>query len=148
MQVQPYLFFDGRCEEAIAFYRETVGASVQMLMRFKEAPPMEGQSQDCPGTNPDTAEKVMHAAVRIGQTDVLMSDGRCTGNPQFAGFTLTVTADDDASAERLFGALGAGGTVQMPMGPTFFASRFGMVQDRFGVTWMVLVPLPMPQRAA
>jgi PhnB protein len=148
MQVQPYLFFDGRCDEAIAFYRDALGAEVQMLMRFKEAPPMEGQGPDCPGTRPEMAEKVMHAAVRIGLTEVLMSDGMCAGKPQFAGVSLTITADNDAAAERLFQALEPGGTVQMPMAPTFFASRFGIVQDRFGVSWMVIVPLIMPHGVA
>jgi PhnB protein len=133
MQVQPYLQFEGRCEEAIAFYRRALGAEIEMLMRFKDAP-------DPNMSAPGTAEKVMHASIRIGDSTVLASDGRCTGKPGFQGFALSLTAKSDAEAERLFGALADGGQVQMPMAKTFFASRFGMVADRFGVGWMVYVP--------
>lgn len=132
MNVQPYVFFEGRCDEAIAFYKKSLGAKVEMLMRFKEAP---DQSMISPGN----AEKVMHAAVRIGDTMVLMSDGRCQGNPTFNGFSLAVSAANDADAERMFNALAEGGAVRMPMAKTFFSSRFGMVSDKFGVGWMVLV---------
>jgi PhnB protein len=131
MQVQTYLFFDGRCEEALDFYKKTLGATVDMLMRFKEAP-------DQSTISPDSKEKVMHCAFRVGDTQVLASDGRCMGKPSFQGFALTITAKDDTDAERLFGALGDGGEVQMPMSETFFASRFGMVADKFGTSWMVL----------
>src|SRR5882724_895037 len=132
MQVQPYLFFDGRCEEAIEFYRRAIGAEVTMLMRFKDAPE--------PGMSPpDAGDKVMHSSLRIGDTMVLASDGRCGGKPSFQGFSLSLTAADDAEADRLFGALADGGQVQMPLGKTFFSSRFGMVADRFGVGWMVYV---------
>lgn len=133
MQVQPYLQFEGRCEEAIAFYRRALGAEIQMLMRFKDAP-------DPNMATPGTAEKVMHASLRIGESTILASDGRCTGKIGFQGFALSLTAKSDAEAERLFGALADGGQVQMPMAKTFFASRFGMVADRFGVGWMVYVP--------
>jgi PhnB protein len=132
MQVQPYLFFDGRCEEALDFYRTAVGAEVTALMRFKDSP---DQSQCAPGT----LEKVMHGAFRIGDTMVMVSDGRCQGKPNFQGFSLTLTAKDDAEAERLFGALGEGGQVQMPLTKTFFSSCFGWLADRFGVGWMVIV---------
>ena len=132
MQVQPYLFFDGRCEEALAFYRGALGAEVTMLMRFKESPE--------PGvTMPGSGDKVMHASVRIGETTMLASDGRCQGAPSFQGFALSLTVPTEAEAERLFGALGDGGQVQMPMTKTFFSPRFGMVADRFGVSWMVYV---------
>ena len=135
MQVQPYLFFNGRCEEAIAFYRQTLGAEVMMMMRFSESP-----EPHAPGTIPPGAEnKVMHAALRIGETTVLASDGRCQGAPSFQGFALSLTVPTEAEAERLFGALGDGGQVQMPMAKTFFSPRFGMVADRFGVSWMVYV---------
>ena len=133
MQIQPYLFFDGRCEEALAFYRRTLGAEVTMLMRFRDNP------EPPPDATPDHADKVMHASVRIGDTTVLASDGRCLGRPTFAGFSLSLTVADDAGAERLFAALADGGEVQMAMTRTFFSSRFGMVADRFGVSWMVLV---------
>ena len=132
MQVQPYVFFEGRCEEAIAFYRGALGAEVTMLMRFKESPD--------PGmVAPGTEDKVMHASFRIGDTTVLASDGRCQGAPSFQGFALSLTVPNEAEAERLFGALGDGGQVQMPMTKTFFSPRFGMVGDRFGVSWMVYV---------
>lgn len=135
MQIQPYLFFDGRCEEAIEFYRQALGAEVTMLMRFKDSPEPSQPGMMPPGCE----EKVMHASLRIGDATVLASDGRCLGQPSFQGFALSITAPDDAQAERLFAALGEGGQVQMPMSKTFFSSHFGMVADRFGVGWMVIV---------
>ena len=136
MQIQPYVFFDGRAEEAAEFYRRTLGAEVTMLMRFKDAPPQpEGQ---CTVT-PDAENKVMHASIRIGETTLLVSDGRCQGKPSFQGFALSLTVKDGAEAERRFAALGDGGQVQMPLGKTFFSPSFGMVADRFGVSWMVYV---------
>jgi PhnB protein len=133
VQLQPYLFFDGRCEEAIEFYRDKLGAEVTMLMRFKDAPGPAGMAP------PGNENKVMHAHLRIGGADVLASDGRCQGNPQFQGFSLSLTASSDDEAEKMFTALSDGGVVQMPLGKTFFSSRFGMVADRFGVPWMVYV---------
>jgi PhnB protein len=135
MQVQPYLFFDGRCEEAIEFYRTKLGAEVTMLMRFKDSP-----EPHQPGMIPPGAEnKVMHASFRIGDTAVLASDGRCLGKPNFQGFALSLTVPTDADAERFFTALGDGGQIHMPLAKTFFSSSFGMVADRFGVSWMVYV---------
>jgi len=136
MQVQPYLFFDGRAEEAIEFYRRTLGAELGMLMRFKDSP------ESCPeGSMPAGSEnKVMHASLKIGEATVMASDGRCTGTPNFQGFALSLDARTDAEAKRLFDALSDGGQVQMPLGKTFFASSFGMVADKFGVGWMVIVP--------
>ena len=135
MQVQPYLFFDGRCDEALEFYQSALGAEVTMLMRFKDSPepPTSGM---CP---PGAEDKVMHASVRISDANVLASDGRCQGRPSFQGFALSLTAPNEAEAERLFAALGDGGQVQMPMSRTFFSPRFGMVADRFGVPWMIYV---------
>jgi PhnB protein len=135
MQVQPYLFFDGRCEEAIEFYRKVLGAEVSMMMRWKDSP------EPCPeGMIPPGSEnKVMHAALRIGDTVVMASDGRCQGQPKFQGFALSIAASTEAEADRLFGALADGGQVQMPLGKTFFSPRFGMVADRFGVSWMIIV---------
>lgn len=135
MQIQPYLVFDGRCEEAIEFYRQALGAEVTMLMRVKDSPEPPQSGMMPPGSE----EKVMHAGLRIGDATVMASDGRCLGQPSFQGFALSITAPDDAQAERLFAALGEGGQVQMPMSKTFFSSRFGMVADRFGVGWMVIV---------
>ena len=132
MQVQPYLLFDGSCEEAIEFYKKALGATVTTLMRYKDSP-------DPSMCAPNSLDKVMHSSFRIGDTTVLASDGRNTGKPVFQGFSLTITAKNEAEAEKLFAALGDGGQVQMPLAKTFFSSRFGMVADRFGVGWMLLV---------
>jgi PhnB protein len=138
MNVQPYLSFEGRAQEAIDFYKGAVGAKVDMVMLFKEAPP-EMQAQ----MSPDSKDKIMHAAFKIGDTQVLASDGRCTGKASFSGINLTLNAADNAEAEKLFGALSKGGQVTMPMSETFFAHRFGMCSDKFGVGWMVLAPKEM-----
>jgi PhnB protein len=135
MLVQPYLFLDGRCEEALEFYKRTLRAEVTMLMRFKDSPEPHQPGMVPPGSE----NKVMHASFRIGDSTLMASDGRCLGKPTFQGFSLSVTVPNDAEAERLFAALGDGGQVQMPMAKTFFSSRFGMVADRFGVSWMVIV---------
>jgi PhnB protein len=135
MQVQTYLFFDGRCEEAIEFYRSALGAEVTMLMRFKDCP----EPQDPSRAQPGTENKIMHASLRIGDATVLASDGQCQQQATFQGFALTLTAPSEAEAERLFAALSAGGQVRMALTKTFFSPRFGMVADRFGVAWMVLV---------
>ena len=132
MSVTPYLFFDGRCEEAIEFYKKTLGAEVGMMMRFKDAP-------DKTMCTPGTENKVMHACLRIGGTDVMASDGRVQNKPKFEGFALSISPKDEADAERLFKALADGGQVQMPLAETFFAQSFGMVADRFGVGWMIIV---------
>jgi len=130
MQIQPYIFYDGRCDEAIEFYRTAVGAEVNMLMRFKDSPE--------PPTHGD-GEKVMHATLRIGDATLLVSDGRCAGAPNFQGFALSLTVAAETEAERLFNGLCDGGQVQMPLTKTFFSPKFGMVIDRFGVLWMVHV---------
>ncbi|WP_428490378.1 VOC family protein [Rhodopila sp.] len=131
MLVQPYLSFNGRCDEAVKFYQSAIGAEVQMLMRFKEAP---DQSMVPPGS----ADKVMHVSLRIGDSLVMASDGGCSGTAAFSGISLSLTAADDAEADRLFAALADGGQVTMPLAKTFFASKFGMVTDRFGLNWMVM----------
>jgi PhnB protein len=131
MLVQPYLMFEGRCDEALKFYQAAVGAEIQMLLRFKEAP---DQSMVSPGAE----DKVMHACMRIGDSQVLASDGNCSGTSTFTGVTLSLSASDDAEAEKLFAALAKGGQVTMPLGKTFFASKFGMLADQFGVNWMVM----------
>ncbi len=138
MQVQPYLFFDGRCDEAIEFYRTALGAEVKMLMRFKDNP-----EPNAAGRLPAGSEnKVMHARLQIGATTVLVSDGHCGGQASFKGFGLSLTVSTAAEAERLFTALANGGQVQMPLGKTFFSPSFGMLVDRFGVPWMVYVGAP------
>jgi PhnB protein len=132
MNLQPYLFFEGRAEEAIEFYKKAVGAKVEMLMHWK----------DCPDKNactPQNADKIMHAAVTIGDSRVLMSDGNCQGKPDFKGFSLTISAKSEAEADKFFDALSAGGEVRQPMVKTFFSPKFGMCADKFGVGWMVLV---------
>jgi PhnB protein len=132
MSVQPYLFFNGRCEEAVAFYRKALNAEVTMLMHFKDSP----EPAACPTGKGD---KVMHMEFRIGKTSVMASDGQCEGPLDFKGFALTISVSSDAEAEKVFAALTPGGQVLMPMAKTFFSSRFGMVTDRFGVMWMVIV---------
>jgi PhnB protein len=134
MKVQPYLFFDGRCEEAIEFYRKALGAEVVMLMRFRDSPDPPPPGMIPPGSE----DKVMHASLRIGETEVMASDGRCMGKPAFQGVSLSLSVSSEAEADRLFNLLAEGGQVQMPIGKTFFSPRFGMVADRFGVSWMVV----------
>ncbi len=136
MAIQPYLFFEGRAEEAAGFYQKVFGAELEMLMRYKDSP------DPCPeGMIPPGAEgKVMHMSLKIGDAIVLGSDGHCSGKPDFQGFALTYVAKDPADADRVFAALSEGGAVRMPLGKTFFSPRFGMVADRFGVLWNVIVP--------
>ena len=143
MLVQPYLFFDGRCEEAIEFYRGALGAQVDMLMRFKDNPdlnePQDTQDSSACMSPPDAADKIMHASFRIGDTTIMASDGRCGGSPDFRGFSLSISVPQSSDAERVFSTLAQEGKVEMPLAQTFFSQRFGMVTDRFGVSWMVLV---------
>lgn len=134
MHVQPYLFFDGRCEEAVEFYRKALGAKVGMMMRFKENP--DPQSPGCGTADPN---KIMHAAFQVGDSLIMASDGMCTGKPEFKGFSLSISVKTEAEADKLFNALAEGGQVQMPQMKTFFSPRFGMVADRFGVGWMIIV---------
>ena len=134
MKVQPYLFFDGRAEEAIEFYKNSVGAELMALMRFKDNPDPPKAGMVPPGSE----NKVMHMQFRIGETELMGSDGRCLGKPNFEGVSLAILASNTAEAERMFEALGEGGQVQMPMAKTFFSPAFGMVADKFGVSWMVV----------
>ena len=136
MQIEPYLFFEGRCEEAVEFYRRALGAQVTMLMRYKESPEPPPAGKLPPGSE----NKVMHASLRIGDTTVMASDGMLQGQPRFQGFSLSLTAPDTARANQLFTALADGGQVQMPLAKTFWSPLFGMVTDRFGVGWMISVP--------
>jgi len=127
MKIEPYVFFDGRCEEALAFYKSAIGAETTMLMRYTENPDVQ------PGMMPPNSEnKVMHASMKIG-------DAMCGGTPTFDGFSLTYNASNEAEADRVFGALSQGGKVSMPLGKTFFSPKFGMCSDKFGVGWMVIV---------
>jgi PhnB protein len=128
MQVQPYLFFHGRCEEAVEFYRKALGAEAIELMRFKDSP------NPAP---PGYANKIMHGTFRVGDTTVLVSDGSGEGSAGFQGFALAIMVPNEAAADRVFAALAERGQVGMPLGKTFWSPRFGMVTDRFGVSWMV-----------
>lgn len=131
MQIQPYLVFEGRTEEALEFYKSKLGAKVEFMMRYKENP-------DPKYNPPNSGEKVMHSCFRVGDTQVMASDGNCTGKASFQGFSLTLNAADEADAKRRFNALAEGGRVSMPLSETFFAKSFGMVADRFGLNWMVM----------
>lgn len=135
MQVQSYLFFEGRCEEALEFYREAVGAEVLMMMRNEESPDPPPPGMMPPGTE----RKVMHVSFRIGDSVVMGSDGFSSGKPRFEGFALALTLKDEADAQRRFAALAEGGTVKMPLGKTFFSPAFGMLDDKFGIGWMIMV---------
>jgi PhnB protein len=131
----PYLFFDGRCDEALEYYKKTLGAEVQMLMRFKDSP----EQAKCSDGSQPPANGVMHACLRVGNGVLMASDGMSqSGKPTFAGFSLSYEAKDEADAKRRFNALADGGQVQMPLGETFFAKSFGAVADKFGVSWMVI----------
>jgi len=132
--IQPYLFFDGRCEEAVEFYRKTLGAEVSMLMRYNQSPEPHPPGMVPPGYE----NKVMHTTFKIGDSTIMAADD-CAGHPKFQGFSLSLTVKTEAEAERLFAALSAGGQVKMPLTKTFFSPRFGMLADRFGVPWMIYV---------
>jgi|SRR4029453_10616727 PhnB protein len=131
MAVTPYLFLDGRCEEAIEFYKKNLGAQVQMMMRFKEAPADHKPS-------PGSENKIMHACININGAPVMLSDGMVKDKPEFKGFSLSLDAKDPAEGTRMFNALAQGGQVQQPLVETFFAKSFGMVADKFGVGWMII----------
>ncbi len=135
MNVQPYLFFDGRCEEALEFYRKTLGAEVTMLMRYSDSPEPCDPKMFPPGSE----NKVMHASFRVGSSTISAADGHCAGQPKFDGFSLSLTVKTVDEADKAFAALVDGGKVTMPINKTFFSPRFGMLADRFGVHWMVYV---------
>lgn len=136
--IQPYLFFQGRCDEAIAFYQANVGLELVMLMRYNECPEPVPPGMLAPGWE----TKVMHSSLRIGDTVVMASDG-CGGADEaggFNGFSLSLTLPDESAASLAFAALSEGGTVTMPLGKTFWSPCFGMLQDRFGLGWMITIP--------
>ena len=134
MKVTSYLYFDGRCEEAIAFYQKALGAQVLMMMRFKDSPEPHPPGTVAPGNE----GKIMHATIRIGESEVHASDGECSGRKKFDGFGLALNVDDAAAADKFFAALADGGTILMKLQKTFFAAAFGMVTDRFGVPWLII----------
>jgi len=133
-QIQPYLFFEGRAEEALSFYEKALGAQKAMLMRYKESP----EPAKTPDGSSPPGDKVMHMAFMIGQSLIMASDGFCSGTPDFKGFSLSYPAADKADARKRFEALAAGGKVTQPLIETFFADAFGMVTDKFGLSWMVI----------
>ena len=136
MKVQAYVNFDGCCEAALEFYKKSIGAEVTSLMRWKESP--DAAMKPPPGYE----EKIMNAAFRIGETDLMADDGMCEKTAEFKGMTLAIGVADDAEAKRVFTALGEGGNVTMPLAKTFWTSSFGMLTDKFGVPWMVNVEAP------
>ena len=139
--IQPYLFFNGTCEQAVEFYRTALGAQVEMVMRYKDSP-----EPPPPGSVPPGFEnKIMHSSFRIGETTVMASDGCSAESSGFKGFSLSLSVPNEADADRAFNALANGGQVQMPLGKTFWSPRFGMVQDRFGIGWMISV-MPSGQK--
>jgi PhnB protein len=134
MYVEPYLFLDGRCEEALEFYKKAIGAEVTALIRFKDSP---DPTMVHGGADPN---KILHAVFRVGETAIMTSDGRNQGKPSFQGFALSIAVKTEAETKKLFDALAQGGRVEMPLTKTFFSPSFGMVVDRFGIMWMILVP--------
>jgi len=141
MKVQPYLFFEGRCEEAADFYREVLGAEIQFMMRYKDNP-----EPAKPGMLPAGSEdRIMHMNLRIGDTQIMASDGMCNGRPEMSGFRLSLELPNTVEAERVYAALGEGGQVRMPLAKTFFADAFAMLDDRYGTPWMLIVPAAAPQ---
>jgi PhnB protein len=133
--IHPYLFFNGCCEQAVDFYRKAVGAEVEMMMRFKESPEPPPPDKVAPGSE----NRIMHTSFRVGATTVMASDGCATGKPNFQGFSLSLAVASEAEADRVFGALADGGKVTMPLEKTFWSPRFGMLEDRFGLGWMIMV---------
>lgn len=136
MLVQPYLSFGGRCEDALEFYKQALGAEIEVVLRFKESPDPAPPGMIPPGFD----NKVMHSSFRIGSSVIMATDGCDPGPTEFKGISLSLSVANEAEADRVFAALADGGQVQMPLTRTFFSPRFGMVGDRFGVTWMVIVP--------
>ena len=135
MNIQPYLFFNGRCEEAIEFYRKALGAEVEVMMRFSDSPDPMPPGSIAPGFE----NKVMHATLRIDGAVLMVSDAMSAGPTDFKGFSLSIDAPDEAGVDKKFNALAEGGKVTMALAKTFWSPRFGMVTDRFGVGWMVTV---------
>ena len=132
MKTTPYLFFGGACTDAVEFYRDALGADVKTLVRFR----------DLPGATAEAGDRVMHAELAVGDSTIFASDGQGQGRPQGGGYALSLTADNDEEAERLFSALAEGGRIDVPLISTPFASRLGMATDRFGTPWMVTTPQP------
>ena len=147
MQVQPYIFFEGRCEEAVNFYKSALNAEITMMMRHNENPePQAAAAGSGPNVSKIKGDSIMHASFKIGDTEVMASDGMASGKPEFKGITLSLNPASEAEAKRIFTALSEGGKVNMPLSKTFYSPCFGMVADKFGVSWMVNVPGEMPPK--
>lgn len=148
MQVQPYLFFEGRCEEALAFYKKALKAEVTAMLRFSEMPATADTADPtgCASGPTPPADSIMHSSFKVGQTEVMASDGMSSGKPEFKGISLSLSPATEAEGKKIFAALSEGGQVQMPLAATFFSPCFGMVADKFGVSWMVVVPGEMPAK--
>jgi PhnB protein len=141
MQAQPYLFFNGRCEEAAKFYCQALGAELTGMMRFSEMPE-SGAGDVTPDSGhvvPDSGHKIMHMSLQVGDTTIMASDGMGDDGPKFEGFSLALTTSGEAEAKRVFDQLADGGQIKMPLAPTFWSPCFGIVADKFGVSWMVMV---------
>lgn len=134
MHVQPYLFFNGRCEEALDYYEKHLGAKINAKMRYSDAPPSDRPSSDASG------EHIMYSNFTLGDTVLMASDDCVNADVKFQGFSLSLTMSSKDEADRAFNALADGGTVHAPLGQTFFSPYFGMVVDRFGISWMVIIP--------
>ncbi len=138
--VEPYLFFGGRCEQALEFYRTAAGAQIGMIMRFNESPePMPAGMLQA-----GFEKKIMHCNFRIGDTTLMASDGM-NDKSVFSGFSLALNVSTEADADRVFAGLSDGGKIKMPLAKTFWSPRYGMLTDRFGVDWMVIVPAEPPK---
>lgn len=146
MQVQPYLFFEGRCEEALNFYKKALNAEVTALMRFSEMPATAETAEPagCAGGAAPPPDSIMHSSFKVGQTEIMASDSMSAGKAEFKGISLALSPATETEAKKIFAALSEGGQVQAPLSATFFSPCFGMVADKFGVSWMVVVPGEMP----
>jgi PhnB protein len=130
MQLSVYLNFNGRCEEAFKFFERTLGGKITTMNAY-EGTPMEEQVPK------DWRKKVLHAELVIGPVTLMGSDAPAEHFHQPQGFSISIQTDQPAEAERLFHALAENGQIQMPIGPTYWAARFGMLVDQFGIPWMV-----------
>ena len=138
--VQPYLFFGGRCEEALNYYRTAIGAQVEMVMRYSDSPEAPPPGLLAPGFE----NKVMHCSFQVGGSTIMASDG-CGPGASFTGFSLALSLATEAEVEKAFAALADGGAVKMPLAKTFFSPLYGQLVDRFGIEWMVMVAMEPPK---
>ncbi|MCB1852433.1 MAG: VOC family protein [Gammaproteobacteria bacterium] len=138
-KVNNYLFFSGRCEEALDYYCRHLGARIELLFRFGDSPEPIPEG----AIPPDFDNKVMHAEFTLGDTRLFASDG-CSINGPVGGFSLALTLTVEEAVRRAFTALADGGSIVMPLEPTFWSPLYGQVNDRFGISWMVMMPGQSP----